>query len=348
MSQAFDEVLAAALERPIERDEALLLFRETQGDAAKSEQLFAAARQVRRQETGDVFRLTGGVGSVLRCTLKPLCQYCPYWRDRGGEPLPTEAIVAAALEFQRAGMRSFHLSGGTTLGDDGSEMLAIVQAIYDAGVRNMPIYVNCGAAMSVDTMRALKKLGVARVGAVFEITNPDVFARVKPGDDLERKMQFAEDIGAAGLQLGSGMMAGLGPAETRYEDYVNTIFDIARFSHLSSMYVSKFRPDPCIPMKDWPQCPTEEGMRVVAIARLVLRGVEVGTAAGWLDSERALGLHAGGGNSLFAFAANRRVGYWKRELGIPTSVRDMLEFRDTREEKRRFARECGVTIDENA
>ena len=340
--------MEAACNRSITKEEALFLFRATEGDADASERLYACARAVRRAETGDVFTLTGGIGSVLRCALKPLCLYCPYWRDRGGEPLPTEAIVAAALEFKRAGMKSFHLSGGTTLGDDGGKMLEIIQAIHDAGVRDLPMFVNCGAAMSVETMRKLKELGVETVGAVFEITNPEAFARVKPGDDLERKMQFAWDIGKAGLKLGSGMMAGLGPRETRYEDYVNTIFDIAQFPHLQSMYVSKFRPAPTLPMKDWPQCPTEEGMRVVAISRLVLRGKSVGTAAGWLESERALGLHAGAGNSFFAYSANRRVGYWRKELGEPTSAHDMLEFRDTREEKRRFAAECGVTIDEDA
>ena len=106
MATTFDEVMEAALNRPITREEALFLFHVTEGDADAAERLYACARGVRRTETGDVFTLTGGIGSVLRCTLKPLCLYCPYWRDRGGEPLPTEAIVEAALEFKRAGMKS--------------------------------------------------------------------------------------------------------------------------------------------------------------------------------------------------------------------------------------------------
>lgn len=344
----FDSLLEELAMRPPTREEALFLLQATEGDARASEKLYATARGVRRALTGDVFRFTGGIASVLRCTLKPLCSYCPYWRDRGGEPLSRDAIAAAAVRMQEEGLKSFHLSGGTTLGSDGEEMLEIVQAIHDAGVVGMGINVNCGAALSVGTMRRMRELGVTSVGAVFEITNPEVFARVKPGDDLERKMEFARDIGRAGLALSSGMMAGLGPAETRLEDYVGTLFDIARFPHLKSLYVSKFRPDPSIPMKDWPRCSVEEGMRVVAVARLVLRERDVTTAAGWDEEERAQGIRAGAGNGLFAFSANRKVGYWKDSFGPCEKADGEVEYRDTRAEKRRFAERCGVAVDEEA
>ncbi|SHH97603.1 biotin synthase [Sporobacter termitidis DSM 10068] len=338
-----DEILTNALARPITREEALFLFRNTETEESRS-RLFKAARTVRKNLTGDVFRFTGGIASVLPCRLRPLCNYCPYWRKKDQHATPIEAIVAGAQFFRREGVREFHLSGGTTLGSEGREVLDIVKRIYDAGLHDMKIMVNCGAAMSVETMAQLKAWGVHSVGAVFEITNPEVFKKVKPGDDLERKIQFAWDIQRAGLALSSGIMAGLGPAETRYEDYVNSLFDIARFPHLSGIYISKFTPDPAIPMRDWESCSVEEASRLVAIARLAYRSVDVTTAAGWTEEERVQATNAGAGNYLFALAVNVKVDYWSGRQQAATFAYDNIEYRDTRPDKRAMAQRCGISI----
>ena len=341
-----DLLLGQALERSITREEALFLLQATQDDTEAAEKLFAASREVRRRLTGDVFTFTGGIASVLPCRLEPLCVYCPYWRKEDRRPLPVEAIVAGARYFREQGVKAFHLSGGTTLGSEGLEVLNIVRHIWDAGLHDMQISVNCGAAMSIDTMRELKKMGVISVGAVFEITNPAVFRQMKPGDNLERKQKFAWDIGESGLALGSGLMAGLGPEESRLEDYVNSIFDVAQYPHLRSLYISKFTPDPLIPLRDKPACSTQEAARFLAVARLVLRGIHITTAAGWTEEERLLGLQAGAGNTLFALAINLKVNYWKDRQRTATAVFENIEYRDTRPQKREAARHCGLTIQE--
>lgn len=339
------EVLGGALQRPLTREEALFLFRNTETEEARNS-LFATARAVRKAETGDVFYFTGGIASVLPCRLRPLCNYCPYWRKADQNPLPVEAIVAGARYFHREGVKEFHLSGGTTLGSEGKEVVEIIRSIHEAGLQDMKIMVNCGAAMSVESMKQLKEWGVASIGAVFEITNPEVFQKVKPGDDLTKKTQFAWDIQKAGLAMSSGIMAGLGPRETRYEDYVNTLFDIARFPHLASVYISKFTPDPVIPMRDWEACSVEEGARLVAMARLIYRSINVTTAAGWTEEERLQGMLAGSGNALFSLAVNLKVDYWQGKQQEATFSEDNIEYRDTRPAKRAMAERCGITIRE--
>ncbi len=340
-----NEVLLDALKRPVTREEALFLFQSTETEEHKT-RLFETARAVRKAESEDVFRFSGGIASVLPCRLRPLCSYCPYWRKIDQKPLPVEAIVAGARYFHKEGVREFHLSGGTTLGSEGKDVLEIVKSIYDAGLHDMKIMVNCGAAMSIDSMKQLKEWGVVSIGAVFEITNPEVFKRVKPGDDLEKKMQFAWDIQKAGLAMSSGMMAGLGPRETRYEDYVNTLFDIAQFPHLNSVYISKFTPDPVLPMYEWEACSEEEAARLVAIARLVYRSINVTTAAGWTEEERIQGMMAGAGNSLFSLAVNMKVDYWQGKQQDATFSDQNIEYRDSRPAKRIMAEQCGFTIRE--
>lgn len=339
------DVLDNVLKRPITREEALFLFQNTETEENRNS-LFAAARAVRKAETGDVYHFTGGIASVLPCRLRPLCNYCPYWRKKDQNPLPVEAIVAGARYFHKEGVKKFHLSGGTTLGSEGQEVLEIVRSIYEAGLTDMKITVNCGAAMSVETMEQLKAWGVDSIGAVFEITNREVFRKVKPGDDFDKKMQFAWDIQKAGLAMGSGIMAGLGPKETRYKDYVNSLFDIAQFPHLASVYISKFTPDPGIPMHDWEACSVEEAARLVAIARLLYRSLNVTTAAGWTEKELSQGIKAGAGNSLFALAVNLKVDYWQGTRQQASFSEDNIEYRDSRPAKRAMAEQCGITIAE--
>ena len=151
---------------------------------------------------GDTFRWSGGVARVLRCNLKPNCLFCPYWREAGQDPLleggdrrgrplyPLPRDKGVPLERRQQ-----------TLGSAGLDVLGIVQAIRASGLTDMEIDVNCGAAMSVSTLKALKEAGVAKIGAVFETVNPRLFKELKPGDDLEAKKAFARAIGEAGLRL---------------------------------------------------------------------------------------------------------------------------------------------------
>ena len=322
------ELLDRCIFRAPDRDEALRLFRSASADPEVREQLYQAARLVRKAETGDRFRITGGISGVLSCELRPLCLYCPYWREAGKTPQSTQEIVDTARHYQELGIDEFHLSGGTTLGSRGEDIYQIVKAIYDAGLRGLRITVNCGAAMSVDTMRALKEMGVYKVGAVFEIAEPEQFKRLKPGDDLALKTDFAWKIREAGLVMHSGIMAGLGPRESRFEDYVTSIFFMKQFPHLAGLYISKFRPMATTPMRDHPPCSQEEACILVAVTRLVLRRAEIRLAFGWSGEESEQGYQAGAGNELCALMMNGK--------GQP--------IHDRRDELRQLAARIGVLL----
>lgn len=346
MDTAYRKLLHRSMEYPILREETMLLFQGASESRENRESLYETARQVRKQETGDRFRLTGGISSVLPCCLNPLCLYCPYWREADKQVVPIETIVQAARYFQREGIREFHLSGGTTLGSDGAEVLKIVEAIWQAGIRNMEITINCGAAMSVETMKKLKGLGVVKIGAVFETANAKEFARLKPGDSFREKEAFAWNIKDAGLTMHSGIMAGLGPNDRRYEDYVDSLFYLKQFPHMVSLYISKFRPDPSIPMRNHPQCSLDEACTLVAVTRLVLREADIRIAAGWERAENELGIFAGGGNELCAVMLNHHATYWKAaEIGGTNGAEsNEAAFFDSREEKRQMAARMGLTL----
>jgi len=293
----FQETLAKAESEPINAAEALYLFQQTE-DADKASQVFALACRVRDRAKGKVFHAAGGVARVLKCNLKPNCIFCPYWRVESQEPLSIAEILKAVTYIQAKGLKEFHLSGGTTLGSAGLDVLAIVEAIDRAGFRGMAIDVNCGAAMSLDTLKAIKSLGVKKVSAVFETLNPELFRKLKPGDDLTKKKAFASLIGEAGLELGTGILVGLDPSGDRYRNYVDFIFGVKQYPHLCSVYVSKFFPFKGIVLKDVAACSSQEALRVIAIMRLALPAINISPAQGWDKAEPIDPIQAGAGNKV--------------------------------------------------
>ena len=273
----FLEIIEKVKYESPDKDEVLFLFEESENQE-KALQLFESATFVRKKEIGNIFKWSGGIAKVLMCNLEPFCLYCPYWRDENQLPLSIDEILKAVSYIQSLGFKEFHLSGGTTLGSEGKDVLFIVEQIRKAGFNEMLIDVNCGASMSLETLKELKNLGVKKISAVFETINPELFKKLKPGDDLEKKKEFACLIGEAGLKLGTGILAGLNPKGMNYLNYADFIFFVKNYEHLDSVYVSKFFPFKGVVFNDNPECSTWEAARVIAMLRLVLRDKNISSA----------------------------------------------------------------------
>lgn len=272
------------------------LFRICRKDADVIDALCASARAVRDKE-GLPAEREAAFNSVLRCHLKPLCTYCPYWRTSDQQPMTEKEILECVRTLsEETDVKQFHLSGGSRRDGIDCGMTAIVRAIREAGYNDMDIVINCGAAFDDGELAELKELGVMRVFSVFETMNPSVFAKVKPGDDLEEKMEFARRIAKAHLQVGSGIMAGINPSESAPNDYAYELTELSRMDNLACVYISKFRNVEGIPLKDMPDCPIDEARTLVALARLTLRSTHIRAAAGWKSSERKAAQDAGAGS----------------------------------------------------
>lgn len=329
------EILKNALENPLTEADALELFRASE-DTEFCQELFRTAQQVRKKMQGDRFYFSGGISNVLPCNLRPLCLYCPYWRGEGRYQLSIDEIVASVKWLHNIGIREFHLSGGSTPESEGLDVLEIVRAIYDSGFHDMSIVVNCGASMSLETLRELRTLGVKRVGAVFETLNADVFKRLKPGDDLGRKLAFAETIEEAGLELSSGLMAGIAPVESRYADYALSLSKLQQFRHLRYIYITKFRPDDTIPLKNQAPCSLNEALRLIAVARLMLPNIIIRAAAGWREDEQEYAINAGCAGDLCTCTVHKGKGCWGGENS------EELKFIDRREKTKELLSKLGL------
>ena len=278
------------------KDEARVLFERGLEDAEFRADLMATAAKVRDDLMAGREEYEAGINSVTKCYLNPNCRYCDYWLNPLKEEPSTEEVVERVRRLHDdTPVRQFHLSGGSIGAGRNAQMMRIVEAIREAGFWDMGIVVNCGPGFTDDDLDRLKELQVKRVFSVFETTDPQMFEQMKPGDNLERKFEFARRIHMHGLGLGSGMMAGLGRAEGRIERYLTTLYDMAALEGLEAIYISKFMMKPGIDVHDFDTCSTEEGLVLIAVARLILRDVHIRAAAGWSRDDRELAIGAGTG-----------------------------------------------------
>ena len=238
MQMNFSHILEKAADEAISPDEALFLFHESE-NYVNANKLFEAASGVRDREMGRTFRWSGGIASILPCKLNPLCSYCSYW-DKPRDQLTMDEILTGVRYIEDHGLTNFHLSGGTTLGDDGKEVLDIVRNIR--AVSKSELTVNVGAALSEDTIVELKSLGVARIGSSFETINPKLFKDLKAGDSLEAKKRLAETIDATWYW--PWQRVACRPDDGRFEVQGLCGFHVLHegFKNLESVYVSRFLP----------------------------------------------------------------------------------------------------------
>ncbi len=326
MPISFDAILQKSENEEITHDEAVYLFKESE-NFGNAQKLFQAAVNVRDQEIGRKFQWSGGIASVLPCTLDPLCSYCPYW-VKPSDALSMHEILTGAKYIMRHGITNFHLSGGTTLSSDGSDVVSIVEQIRT--LTDAELTVNVGAGLSYEALVSLKDLGVKKVGSSFEVINPKLFSQLKAGDSLEKKKELARQINDLGLGLGTGLLAGLNLEPSRYKDYADFIFYIKQFENLDSVYVSRFLPNKGTPMENHPRCSTTEGARIIAIMRLVHRKINIGPAAGWSYDDIPVWVNAGGGNRIGGIHISR-VPTYRRPWFLHTalSYEDRMEFCNT-------------------
>jgi len=244
--------------------------------------------------------------------------------------------------MNNAGVKRVELGGGTLWSDAGDRVIKAVKAVRR--VSSLDIWVNVGPALNTNDLIKLKELGVKEVCSSLETINPKVFREVKPGDSLEARMKLAEEINNVGLGLNSVMMVGIGSS---YEDYVKHLFWFKNFEHLSSVFITGLRPIPGTPFENKPMANPLEVAKVGAVARLVLRNVDIGFG-GMMNDPRLLPLWimAGGNRAIHLGAHVHRT--WPTFLRQPNTIVERygeIEFVNMLPLTTRYVREMGLEVD---
>lgn len=339
------DVLDKALDDKITQEEALYILNKVQTIEDFLE-LAKVASKVRDDEVGAVFKFDGFIGSITPCTTDPPCKYCS--RSAGNrpdfaeEPLTIEEIELGAKLIDNTDTKKVELGGGTPWDGAGEKVIEAVKAVKK--VSSMDIWINVGPSLNRGELTKLKNLGVKEVCSSLETINPDVFKKVKPGDNLEARMKLAEEINGIGLGLKSVMMVGIGSS---YEDYVKHIFWFKNFENLSSITVTGLRPIPGAPFQNKPMANPLEVAKVGAVARLVLKDVDIGFG-GMMNDPRLVPfwIMAGANRAIHLGAHVHRV--WSTPIRHPNTVVEKhgdIEFVNMLPLTTRLVKEMGMEVD---
>jgi biotin synthase len=250
----------------------------------KDAELFAAAGSLCREVHGEGVLLRGLLEFTNHCRCD--CAYCGIRRSNHKVEryrLEEEEILAVTERAFLRGFRTFVLQGGEDPAYPPSRIGRLVERIKERTRGEAAVTLSCGV-LSKRQYRDLKKAGADRYLLRFETADPVLYAGLKNGEPLRRRLRALEDLGEAGFQVGTGFMTGL-PGETERIREGNLRLAVRLEPDMAG--VGPFIPHPDTPLRDAPQESLLHSLRAAAALRLGLPECHIPatTAAGTLDPE---------------------------------------------------------------
>ena len=244
-----------------------------------------------------------------------------------------------ARYIKSTGTQRMEVGAGTNP-TEADRIVACARAAVESS--GLTVWVNAGPCFTKSHLEQLKDAGIEEVGASLETINPQVFARVKPGDNLEQRMQLAQDIKSVGLKLASVMMVGLG---SNTADYVKHLFWLKDIG-VDHMPITGLNPIQGTPLANADPASPLEVCRVAAVTRLVLRDADI-SVGGMMNDPRLLPLQVmAGANRAIHLGAHvhrhRRTGGFRRWPAVESKESNGIVFSNLRPVSERILRELGL------
>jgi len=255
------------------------------------ELLFREADRVRQEVCGDEVHLRGILEFSNHCWKN--CLYCGLRRDNKSlqryRMLPDE-IVALAAKAAGEGMRTIVLQSGEDPWYTKDRVTAIIRGIKKKA--------GCALTLSLGErgereLREWKEAGADRYLLKHETADPRLFNSLCPETTLEKRLGCLRLMKSLGYQAGSGILAGL-PGQ-RPEDYVEDLL-LLQSLDVDMAGIGPFIPHPETPLGHERGGDARDVLRLIAVARIVLRKVHIPatTALGTVEREgREKGLRVG-------------------------------------------------------
>ena len=239
-------------------------------DTTCSDELFAAADDVRRQYVGDEIHLRALIEFSNFC--KNNCCYCGlrrdnknierYWSDEN------TIFLLAVLAARNMGLKTIVLQSGEDMFFTQEKLCNIIRKIKTLDVA---LTLSIGEK-TLEEYQAYKAAGADRFLLRIETTDKDLYLRHDPGMSFENRVQCIKNLGLAGLEIGSGVLVGL-PGQ-KIESYAD---DILFFKAINAdmIGIGPFIPHPDTPLKDAAGGTLETALKVMALTRLLLPDINI-------------------------------------------------------------------------
>lgn len=249
---------------------------------AEESRLLSLADQVRQKYIGDGIYLRGIVEFSNICDRR--CAYCGISADNSAVQryhLSAEEVMKAVSHIDSCGIKTVVLQSGETDTLDEDWLARVIEDVKKE--HDIAVTVSVGEK-SFSAYKKWKDAGADRYLLKIETTNPDIYARLHPGMELENRKRCLSDLKSLGYETGSGTLVGL-PGQT--------IRDIAAdIKYFKDNDFEMIGTGPFIPHSNTPLHKEEHGnlplvLRAIAATRIVMRTVNMPatTAVGSLEKD---------------------------------------------------------------
>ncbi|MGZ4815506.1 MAG: 7,8-didemethyl-8-hydroxy-5-deazariboflavin synthase CofG [Terriglobales bacterium] len=275
---------------PLSRSAALALMQCSDADLPA---LFAAAQQLRSQHKGNIVSYSRKVFLPLTNLCRDYCGYCIFRRDPrqpGAHTMTPEEVLRVADGGEQLGCTEALFSLGDKPEAIFPEMQATLRYLgYKStlhyleamcelvlGKTSLIPHANPGL-MSAHWLRRLRDVSPS-LGLMLESTNASLAAHADRTPDKlpSKRLAVMEDTGKLGIPFTTGILIGIGES---IADRVDSLFAIRelhdRYGHIQEVIIQNFRAKPGIPMSAWLEPTQDDMLRTVAVARLILRDMNV-------------------------------------------------------------------------
>src|SRR5579863_5672903 len=286
--------LAGARPRwPISRELALRLICCSDEDLPT---LLAAARVAKEDFRPGIITYSRKVFLPLTNLCRDYCGYCTFRRDPaspGAHTMTPEEVLSVARAGEQLGCTEALFSLGDkpellfpemrdTLRHLGyKSTLHYLEAMCELVLRETSLlpHPNPGL-LSAEWIARLAAVSPS-MGLMLETTSGDLLASGAAHDNAPdkvpaKRLRTIEEAGKQHVPFTTGLLIGIGETPADRVDTLLAIRDLhERYGHIQEVIVQNFRAKPTIPMAHWTEPSQGEMLRTIAIARLLMPGMNI-------------------------------------------------------------------------
>ncbi len=265
-------------------------------DQAVLPELLATACHLKEQYRPGIITYSRKVFIPLTNLCRDYCAYCTYRRDPG-QPGAHTMSPDQVLEVARQGEKLGCTEALFSLGDKPEAVfpemrdllrkrgyrstLHYLEAMCELVLRETSLLPHSNPGLMSATWIERLRASNPSLGLMLETTSTRL---MRPGgahhdapDKLPTlRLKTIEDAGKLGVPFTTGILIGIG--ET-LEERVDSLLAIQRlhqrYGHIQEVIIQNFRAKPDIPMANSPEPDTDDLLRTIAVARLVLRDMNL-------------------------------------------------------------------------
>ena len=308
----FAEALAAAREGQVTRQSAGVLIRALDGE--EHDALLRAAAQLRDTLKGRRITYSKKVFIPLTNLCRDYCGYCTFRKDPG-QPGALTMMPDEVLAVAEAGAQLGCKEALFSLGDRPEAIFPEMrETLAHLGHRTTLSYLAemCERVLSetgllphanpglmgrrdLETLRQFNpSMGLMLESTSERLTRPGMAHDNAPDKPPSLRLKTIEEAGRLKIPFTTGILIGIG--ET-LDERVDSLFAIRelheRYGHIQEVIIQNFRAKPDIPMRDHPEPSRMDHARTIAVARLVLREMNVQAPPNLSDDDYQFLLRAG-------------------------------------------------------